>query len=489
MTGSDDRLSIVVVGASGDLASKKVIPALFALYCRSLLPESFQVFGYARSKLTDDEFRKKITEHLTCRYVPNESCDEKMAEFLARCVYVAGDYDSAESLRSLSGSIEKWEGGGRSNRMFYMAIPAFLLEGVTKSLGQVGLNGSGVDMQWTRAVIEKPFGKDRESSDMLAAQMAEVFDEDQIYRIDHYLGKEVIQNLMVLRFANLVFEPIWNREYIKKVQICWSEKLGVEGRGGYFDSYGIIRDVMQNHLLQMLAMVAMEPPITQDAKDIRDEKMKVLRTIEPVTLDDIVLGQYRATEREGFRHPSYVDEETVPGDSITPTYAAVSLRLQNRRWEGVPFVMSAGKGLGMHLTQIRIQFNNVPGNIFCRDGGCLEPNHLVIRVQPDEAIFLEIMNKMPGLEMKVKNTHLDLRYASVFDEDIPDAYESLLLDVIGGNKGLFIRSDELESAWDVFTPVLHEIDSGKVRPEPYEFGSMGPQRAQDLAKSCGWIGE
>ncbi len=471
MTADSRRLNIIVVGASGDLARRKIFPALFSLYCQGFLPEEVNVFGYARTQMDDEAFRAKITENLTCRYVPGESCAEKMAEFLERCYYLSGQYDSSESFSELGELMRKVGGDGDANRMFYLAIPPALFGQVARAIHASGMAEEPEGL-WSRVVIEKPFGRDRESSDELAQQMAEVFREDQTYRIDHYLGKEVIQNLMVLRFANLIFEPIWSNLYISRVQISWTEQIGVEGRGGYFDHYGIIRDVMQNHLLQMLALVTMEPPIDV-TNYVRDEKVKALRSVDPVRVDELTLGQY-----EGYR-----DDEKVPSDSLTPTYAAAVLHIRNRRWEGVPFLLRAGKALDTQGAEIHIEFRGVPGNIFCEaHSASLPSNELVIRVQPDEAIYFKIMNKKPGLTMELTPSDLNLLYESAFEEVvIPDAYESLLLDVIRGDRGLFIREDELQASWDIFTPALHQIDEQKVEPEIYKPGSAGPSNADKLA--------
>ncbi len=480
MSEPSDSLSIVVVGASGNLARKKIFPALFALYCQGCLPERFQVFGFARSKFSNAEFRTRITEHLTCRYAPDESCAKRMEEFLGRCRYMSGVYGSSDSVLDLFLTMRDVEGAQPTNRFFYLAIPPSIFLDVARALGNAGLVTCGQGDAWSRVVLEKPFGRDRESSDVLAHAMSQVFAEEQVYRIDHYLGKEVIQNLMVLRFANLVFEPIWNREFIHSVSILWKEDLGLEGRGGYFDQYGIIRDVMQNHLVQILALVAMEPPGRLDAASIAKEKAKVLRCVGPLKLEDLVIGQYGKSV--GQKHPSgaYVEDETVPHDSITPTFAAARLRISNPRWEGVPFLIQAGKGLDARMTEIQIRFRDVPGNIFCHPAGCPEANQLVIRVQPDEAIYLSIVNKVPGIGMKLATRRLDLQYKAAFSEQVPDAYEGLLLDVIRGDRSLFIRQDELQAAWDIFTPVLHEIQRRKLVPEPYPFGSRGPGAAERL---------
>lgn len=480
MREPSDDLSIIVVGASGNLACKKVFPALFALYCQGYLPKRFHVFGFARSKFSTEEFRTRITEHLTCRYSPGESCAQRMEEFLARCHYMSGSYESSDSYLDLYTMMKDVETGRRTNRLYYLAIPPSIFLDVARAVGNAALVSCGDGKPWSRVVIEKPFGRDRQSSDELTLALSQVFVEEQTYRIDHYLGKEVIRNLMVLRFANLVFEPIWNRKFIRSLQVVWKENLGIEGRGGYFDQYGIIRDVMQNHLLQILALAAMEPPSRLDATNIAKEKATVLRSIPPLKLEDIVIGQYRESVSAGRRFPAYVEDETVPDDSITPTFAAARLSINNLRWEGVPFLIKAGKGLDSRMTEMRILFREVPGNMFCTAGGCPKANELVVRVQPDEAIYLSLVNKVPGMGMELESKNLDLQYKAAFAEQIPDAYECLLLDVIRGDRSLFIQHDELASAWDIFTPVLHEIERRKVVPESYEFRGREPAAAQKL---------
>ncbi len=480
MSTLPDRLTIVVVGASGDLARKKILPALFALYCQGFLPERFHVFGFARSKLTDAEFRAKITEHLTCRYVPGESCADRMDEFLGRCRYRSGIYGSRDSFLDLYQVMREIEGGEHTNRFYYLAVPPSVFLDVARAIGDAGLVSCGGAEPWSRVVIEKPFGRDRQSSDELTRAMSGVFAEEQTYRIDHYLGKEVIQNLLVLRFANVVFGPLWNRNFIRGVEVLWKEDIGTEGRGGYFDQYGIIRDVMQNHLLQILALVAMEPPSRLDSASIAAEKVGVLRCVPPPKLKDFVLGQYSASEQRGRECPSYIEDPSVPNDSLTPTFAAARLQIDCPRWEGVPFLISAGKGVDAKMTEIRIHFHDVPSDMFCGTDGCPEANQLVIRVQPDEGIYLSLVNKVPGMGMRLASRNLDLQYKEAFTELIPDAYENLLLDVIRGDRSLFIRNQELEAAWDIFTPVLHEIERRRVVPELYRFGSRGPAAAEAL---------
>lgn len=475
-----DVLSIVVVGASGDLARKKIFPALFSLYCQGYLPERFHVFGFARSEFDDAEFRRRVTEHLTCRYTPGESCEQRMTEYLERCHYASGSYGSHDAMLDLYTLMRDVEGGLPSNRLYYLATPPSLFTDVVRAIGDAGLANCDSEGPWSRVVLEKPFGHDRESSDALAHAMAHVFVEDQTYRIDHYLGKEVIQNLLVLRFANLVFEPIWNSKFIRSVAIDWKEDLRVEGRGGYFDQYGIIRDVVQNHLLQILSLVAMEPPRQLNPVEIAHEKTKALRGVPPLESDDLVVGQYCRTVRDGKAFPAYVEEEKVAADSITPTFAAARLWIDNPRWKGVPFLVTAGKGLDTKETEIRIKFRDVEPNMFCEQKICPDPNELVIRVQPDESIYLSVVNKVPGVGMTLRSRNLDLQYKLAFSEQIPDAYESLLLDVIRGDRSLFIQSGELKAAWDILTPVLHEMEERRLVPEPYEFGSAGPAAAKRL---------
>ncbi|KAG0550713.1 hypothetical protein BDA96_01G362300 [Sorghum bicolor] len=305
-----------------------------------------------------------------------------------------------------------------------------------------------------------------------------------ICRIDHYLGKELVENLSVLRFSNLVFEPLWSRNYIRNVQFIFSEDFGTEGRGGYFDNYGIIRDIMQNHLVQILALFAMETPVSLDAEDIRNEKVKVLRSMRQLKLEDVVVGQYKGHSKGGRSYPGYADDPTVPKGSVTPTFAAAALFIDNARWDGVPFLMKAGKALHTRRAEIRVQFRRVPGNLYRRNIGTdldKATNELVLRVQPDEAIYLKINNKVPGLGMRLDRSNLNLLYSERYRREIPDAYERLLLDAMEGERRLFIRSDELDAAWAIFTPVLRELEDRKVAPELYPYGSRGPVGAHYLA--------
>jgi glucose-6-phosphate 1-dehydrogenase len=477
----NEPLSVVIIGASGDLAMRKILPALFALHCQDLLPKPFHIVGFARSEMSSDTFRDRVAKGLSWRYTSETEGKRLMHEFLSAITYVSGEYDSADAFRKLHTELQHLDPNGRENRIFYLSIPPFLFLDVAHALHAADLVHREQPSGWSRVVVEKPFGSDRGSSDVLTREMSKVFEENQTYRIDHYLGKEVIQNLMVLRFANLIFDPIWNRRYVHSVSISWSEQIGLEGRAGYFDRYGIIRDVMQNHLLQILALIAMEQPVGYSARFIRDEKVKSLRSVPPITMDDLVVGQYTA----GNGQPGYMEEPGIPRDSITPTFASAVLHVQNRRWADVPFLIRAGKALNTSMTEIVIRFQQVPGNIFARNAGHLAPNQLRIRVQPDAGVSLRIVNKEPGLRMSLNESELDLSYASAFNEVIPDAYESLILDIIRGDGSLFIRSDELEAAWDIFTPVLHDLDERRVKPRGYAFGGTGPEAANALAARYG----
>ncbi|KAK0574047.1 hypothetical protein LWI29_017555 [Acer saccharum] len=477
---NESTVSITVVGASGDLAKKKIFPALFALYYEGCLPEHFTICGYARSKMTDAELRNMVSRTLTCRIDKRENCDEKMEQFLKRCFYHSGQYDSEENFADLDKKLKQHEGGRVSNRLFYLSIPPNIFIDAVKCASLSASSGNG----WTRVIVEKPFGRDSESSAALTKSLKQYLAEEQIFRIDHYLGKELVENLSVLRFSNLIFEPLWSRQYIRNVQFIFSEDFGTEGRGGYFDNYGIIRDIMQNHLLQILALFAMETPVSLDAEDIRNEKVKVLRSMRPLQLEDVVVGQYKSHTRGGVTYPAYTDDKTVPKGSLTPTFAAAALFIDNARWDGVPFLMKAGKALHTKSAEIRVQFRHVPGNLYNRNFGTdldRATNELVIRVQPDEAIYLKINNKVPGLGMRLDRSNLNLLYAARYSKEIPDAYERLLLDAVEGERRLFIRSDELDAAWSLFTPLLKELEEKKIIPEYYPYGSRGPVGAHYLA--------
>lgn len=479
---NDSITSICVFGASGDLAKKKIFPALFSLYIQGSLPLNFAIYGFARTKMTDDEFRNMITSTLTCRITTKSStdCQREIKHFLRKCFYQAGSYDREDSFLDMHNLMNSNETDiNEAHRIFFYSIPSNIFVSVAKHSMRIASSTKG----YTRVVVEKPFGKDTESSEELSRKLSGFMTEEQIYRIDHYLGKELIDNLSILRFSNTIFQPLWSRQYIDNVQIIFSEPFGTEGRGGYFNQYNIIRDIMQNHLLQVLTLFAMETPISLSAEDIRNEKVKVLQSIRPPTLRDVVVGQYKESTRGDVLFPAYTDDPTVPNNSICPTFAAVALFIDNPRWAGVPFLMKAGKALDKRNAEIRVQFREVPAQLYSQCGlnDKQLTNELVIHIQPDEEIYLKINNKLPGLGVRLDNSHLNLTYKTRYKKELPDAYEVLLLDVMNGDKRLFIRGDELKAAWNVFTPVLHQLEREQIQPEMYPYGSRGPIGAHYLA--------
>eukprot|EP00882_Tetradesmus_deserticola_P002300 GHRQ01002455.1.p1 GENE.GHRQ01002455.1~~GHRQ01002455.1.p1 ORF type:complete len:526 (+),score=252.21 GHRQ01002455.1:167-1744(+) len=478
----DITLSIVVLGASGDLAKKKTFPALFALYKQGFLPKATQIIGYARSKLTDEALHERLTPYL-------KGEEQQVAKFLKLCLYVQGDYTpDAPGYQQLSQHIEEWEQQPNSpaGRLFYLALPPYVYPEVCQGLSHAcsNLGPNPHSSSWVRAIVEKPFGNDLDSSEELCEQLGALFPENQLYRIDHYLGKELSQNLLVMRWANPIFGAWWNRHYVNNVQISFKEDFGTQGRGGYFDTYGIIRDVIQNHLTQLLALIAMECPVSNHPDDIRDEKCKVLRCIAPLKLEDVVLGQYTA----GNGQPGYLEDSTVPDDSRAPTYAACRLQINNERWAGVPFVLRAGKALNERSVVVRIQLHENPVPLFGSQGAQQQMrNEFVMRLQPGEAIYAKMVVKKPGLEMATDMSELDLSYGERYsDVKIPDAYERLILDCIRGDQQHFVRRDELRAAWSIFTPLLHAIDRGEAQLEPYEYGSRGPAGQDPFLAAAGY---
>ncbi|EQC35901.1 glucose-6-phosphate dehydrogenase [Saprolegnia diclina VS20] len=479
-TYKHQALTIFVIGASGDLAKKKTYPSLFDLFEHGFLPPHTIIVGYARSKKSDAEFREFIGGYLKTK-------DEaKKAAFLDMCIYRAGAYDSASDVGAVSKEmslLENATGFAIKNRLFYFAIPPNVFVPIGTSIKASALSSAG----WNRLIVEKPFGHDLASFSELSRDMSALFTEDEIYRIDHYLGKEMVQNLMLLRFANNTFEPLWNRNYISSVMITFKEDIGTQGRGGYFDSYGIIRDVMQNHLLQVLSLVAMEPPVRASGADysnfVRDEKVKVLECIDPLTLENTVMGQYTGNDKE----VGYLDDPTVPQGSVTPTFATVVMNIKNARWDGVPFIMKAGKALNERKVEVRIQFKPAPGASHMFLGAEIPRNELVLRLQPNEAVYMKTNVKSPGLSTKAVASELDLTYHERYaDTYLPDAYTRLVLDVLRGKQATFVRDDELKAAWKIFTPLLNEIESNRIQPTPYAFGSRGPKESDELVKKFGF---
>ncbi|CAG9808115.1 unnamed protein product [Chironomus riparius] len=459
-----------VMGASGDLAKKKIYPTLWWLYRDNLLPPVTIFFGYARSKITIEDIRKKCDQYMKVK----DEEKEKYEQFWKINYYVAGSYTERRDFEMLNQEMSKHDNLSTANRLFYLALPPSVFEPVTVNIRNTCMALQG----WSRIIVEKPFGKDSASSKLLSDHLASLYTEDQLYRIDHYLGKEMVQNLMTIRFSNQLFNPTWNRNNIASVLISFKEPFGTEGRGGYFDEFGIIRDIMQNHLLQILTLVAMEKPASVHPDDIRDEKVKVLKCIQPLTLDDVVLGQYIGDEEgTGEAKLGYLDDPTVPKDSTTPTYALAVLKINNERWDGVNFILRCGKALNERKAEVRIQYHDVPGDIF---GGKAKRNELVIRVQPGEALYIKMMTKSPGITFDLEETELDLTYGHRYKGvSLPDAYERLILDVFCGSQMHFVRSDELCEAWRIFTPLLHNIEGNKINPIPYKYGSRGPRAADE----------
>ncbi|ORX38424.1 glucose-6-phosphate dehydrogenase [Kockovaella imperatae] len=491
MEASGDSLTeetvVVVLGASGDLAQKKTFPALFALYAQGHLPKDVHIVGYARTKMDEAEFHKRQTGHLKPPKDDEKlakSFDEDVKGFTSISSYIAGPYDEDKGFQELNKRLEEIEDQRKSsgktarNRVFYMALPPSVFTVVAKGLKKNCYTNDGDN----RIIIEKPFGKDFESCrEMMSALKAE-WTENETYRIDHYLGKEMIKNLLVLRFGNVFLDAALNKNYVSNVQITFKEPFGTEGRGGYFDEFGIIRDVCQNHLMQTLSVLAMERPVSFSAEDVRDEKVKVLRCIPPIERKDLLLGQYAASGDK----PGYHDDDTVPKDSVSPTFAAMVLWINNPRWEGVPFIMKAGKALNESKVEIRIQYKDVTQGIFTD----ISRNELVLRIQPSEAVYLKMNSKLPGFSTRAVPVELDLSYTKRFTEaKIPQAYEALILDAFKGDHSNFVRDDELDVSWKIFTPILHWIDGKdgeKPKVESYPYGSRGPEGIDEFTAKYGY---
>ncbi|KAI0921849.1 hypothetical protein AcW1_004289 [Taiwanofungus camphoratus] len=484
MEAAHDQLTentiIIVLGASGDLAKKKTYPALFGLYRMGFLPKGVHIVGYARTKMDDAEYHKRITSYIK-NPDNNAEVSAKLEEFKKLTTYISGGYEDSPSFQNLNKYLEKHESSYQSkerNRVFYLALPPSVFIPVAQHLKEQCYTTAGK----CRIIVEKPFGKDLESSRVLLNSLKQHWTEDETFRIDHYLGKEMVKNLLVLRFANVALNAFWDKNSISNVQITFKEPFGTEGRGGYFDEFGIIRDILQNHLLQVLSILTMERPVSFAAEDIRDEKVKVLRAIPPVERSDTLLGQYVAANGK----PGYLDDDTVPHNSVCPTYAATTLWIHNPRWEGVPFILKAGKALNEAKVEVRVQFKDVTQGIF-KD---ISRNELVLRIQPSEAVYLKLNTKTPGLNTRAIPTEMDLTYKRRFLEaKIPEAYESLILDALKGDHSNFVRDDELDVAWKIFTPILHWIDGKNgpsPKPVPYPYGSRGPKELDPFIAKYGY---
>jgi glucose-6-phosphate 1-dehydrogenase len=485
---------LVIFGASGDLTSRKLIPALCNLAEDRYLPDNFIVIGSSRSKLSDDEFRAKVYEGIK-RYSRRPISPAVWQEFAKRLHYqpcngeVLGDYELLKArMESLCAEFNE-----RFNYVYYLAMAPQFFGPIASNLKEIGLiEDVASGGRRTSVVVEKPFGHDTKSARELNAQLRESLAEEQIYRIDHYLGKETVQNILVFRFANGIFEPLWNRKYIDHIQISVCEDIGIGNRAAYFDQNGILRDIVQNHVLQMLSLLCIEPPISlSDANSIRDEKAKVLRSIKRMTVDEAkrntVRAQYARGAIAGEVVPAYLEEKGVAPDSKTDTYVALKLEIDNWRWAGVPIYIRAGKRLAKRITEIKVFFNKAPDSLFKgRQVGELEHNVLSIQVQPKEGMSLRISSKQPGPRFKVRSVEMDFTYDNSFGVSSPEAYERLLLDVMKGDPTLFTRNDEIEESWDLLAPIFEAWGSPDA-PDvlSYESGSWGPTAADHLLKVNG----
>ncbi|OQY04351.1 MAG: glucose-6-phosphate dehydrogenase [Planctomycetales bacterium 4572_13] len=466
-----------VFGASGDMAYRKLYPSLYELYRRGLMSDHFYVLGCGRSELSDDSFRDSIEKRL--RQEADAPDGEKLRSFARHFFYTSGSYEDDAFYQAIGRCLgrldEQFNVSG--SRIFYLSVPPFLYESIVEKLGQMKLQCSPVSsrVQAVRLVIEKPFGRDFDSAQHLDASLHQHFDESQIYRIDHYLGKETVQNLLIFRFANSLFEPLWNRNYIEHIQITAAEEVGVEHRAGYYDSSGALRDMFQNHLLQMLSLVAMEPPVSFNADSIRDEKVKLLRSVRRICPEDVseyfVRGQYTS----GASGKGYLDEQEVRPGSITETFAAGKVFVDNWRWRGVPFYLRTGKRLARKLTEIVITFKAVPHSMF-RAGGLedIPANVLRFQIQPAEGMYLGLQAKRPGSKICMSSLEMAVDYQEVFGVKMPEAYQRLLLDCMLGDATLFTPHDSVLNSWDILTPVLESWSENK-EIDLYPAGSTGPQ--------------
>ncbi len=490
---------MIIFGAGGDLTRRKLMPALFRLAGAGMLADDFTVLGVAREAMDDDLFRAAIRTALEQFLPPEEATKEALDKFVPRLHYVAGDFAEAATYAAVQERLTVLETGRPADggRLFYLAIPPSVYATAIDHLAQSGVARrlyAQSDRPWVRVIIEKPFGSSLESAQALNGVVRRAFSEHQIYRIDHYLGKETVQNLLVCRFANSIFEPLWNRQHIHHVQITAVETVGVERRGRYYEEAGVVRDMFQNHLLQLLTLTAMEPPVTFSADAVRDEKAKVLHAIRPITPATMheysVRGQYGPGTIDGSAVRGYRTEPDVSPDSGTATYAAVRFMIDNWRWQGVPFYLRSAKRMPRRATEIAIQFRQPPHLMFpLRDGEAFEPNVLAIRVQPNEGISLRFEVKTPGVDVRMASVEMDFNYVEAFGDNGHEAYETLILDCMLGDATLFTRSDEVEAAWSVVDPMIEFW--GHKAPDHfpnYAAGTWGPSVADEWihALGCRW---
>ena len=496
---------LIIFGASGDLTKRKLLPALYSLARERLLPSAFAVVGFARRAITADAFRKQMREGCD-QFSRRRPVDATLWDSFARQIhYQNGDFDQLESYQALKARLDAIDAelGIAASRVYYMATPPSAFPVIVEHLMASKLVSRSYEPATrTRIIVEKPFGRDLVSARTLNHHLKLAFREPQIYRIDHYLGKETVQNMMALRFGNGIFEPLWNERHVEHVQITAAETVGVEGRGGYFEEAGVLRDMVQNHLFQILCLTAMEPPVALDSDSVRDEKVKLIKSIRPIakdTLDEsIVRAQYASGHVLGEAVPGYRQEPGVSPESVTETYVALKLFIDNWRWGGVPFFLRTAKRMPKKVTEVSIKFKDAPHRLFEPNGGGLPspasllgnvPNVLSIRIQPNEGISLHFASKIPGPTMELAPVNMEFRYGTAFGKEPPEAYERLILDAMLGESTLFIRDDETEASWAYITQILEGWAGQKRRDIPlYGAGSWGPLEAEDLASAagCAW---
>lgn len=482
--------TVVVFGATGDLAGRKLYPALASLARRHQLPRRFTLVGVARTEMSDDDFAERVRESIEKAH-PTEEARTPLRDVDVAYRYVAGPFDDAETFERLRGVLDALDAqqGTAANRLYYLATVPQLFPMVAARLGAAGLAEERPG-SFRRVVVEKPFGHDLSSARALDEALHAVFGEHQVFRIDHYLAKETVQNILAWRFANAIFEPLWNRRYVDHVELTVAEELGVEHRGTFYEQAGALRDVLQNHLLQVLALTAMEPPVSFAADSVRDEKVKLLRSVRPLEPWDlarlVVRGQYGPGEVRGVPVPGYREEEGVSPDSTTETYVAVRLEIDNWRWAGVPFYVRTGKRLAKRVTEVAVHYKQVPFLALPASAvDSIEPNTTVLRIQPDEGVLVSFGAKVPGSPFRVRTVDLDFSYAKAFAEPSPEAYERVLFDALLGDATLFIRADEVDQSWRIVMPLLDAFQRGALPLASYPAGSWGPPEADALIAESG----
>ena len=486
-----DPCTLVIFGATGDLTRRKLIPALYDLACVGCMSPHFDIVGIGRKRLDTKEFRLSLEEAAAKSKDARNFSTEGWNDFANRITYFRADTDNPKSYPALAKYLAEMQAKGAStNLLFYLSTPASLFEEIVRGLGGAGLNHG--DKGWSRIIVEKPFGHDLASAQALNRTLTEVFPEESVYRIDHYLGKETVQNVLVFRFGNLLFEPVWNRNYIDYVEITAAETLGVEQRGSFYEETGALRDMVANHMLQLLSLTAMEPPLAFDAGSVRSKKVEVLTAIRPMNPEEAaertVRGQYGTGQVDGKPVPGYREEPGVGSDSKTETYAAVQFFIDNWRWAGVPFFVRSGKRLARNLTEIAVHFKRTPQQLFAQEQDAeVERNVVAFRIQPNEGITVDFAAKRPGTEMHTANVQLNFRYREAFGTKTPVAYETLLLDAMRGDATLFTRRDEVEAEWRLITPI-EEAWAGlpPAKLPNYAAGSSGPEGADLLLAKYGW---